>query len=78
MPPSCNNSDPCIAVCYIPPQDNCPIVANPDQANIDSDTEGDACDLDIDGDLMRNTVEVAAGLDPYDPSDGDQAELIAL
>ncbi|MDA8962781.1 thrombospondin type 3 repeat-containing protein [Pseudomonadales bacterium] len=77
-PPQCNENDPCITVCYVPPQDNCPTLGNPDQSNIDGDAEGDACDLDIDGDLMRNSVEIAAGLDPNDPSDGDQAELSAL
>jgi hypothetical protein len=30
--------------------DNCPLLANPDQANRDGDTEGDACDPDDDGD----------------------------
>ena len=30
--------------------DNCPKVANPDQANVDGDALGDACDPDLDGD----------------------------
>ena len=78
LPPGCNNTDPCITVCYVPPQDNCPIVSNADQANLDGDTQGDACDLDIDGDLIRNSIETAYGTDPYDPSDGDAAELAAI
>ena len=76
--PQCNENDPCILVCYVPPQDNCPNVFNADQANLDSDNEGDACDLDIDGDKIINTIETAAGTNPNDPSDGDQAELSAL
>ena len=31
-------------------QDNCPSVSNADQANLDGDTFGDACDNDKDGD----------------------------
>ena len=30
--------------------DNCPFVANPNQANTDSDAQGDACDVDDDND----------------------------
>ena len=76
--PQCNENDPCITVCYVPPQDNCPDISNADQANLDNDNEGDACDLDIDGDKIINTIETAAGTNPNDPSDGDQAELSAL
>ena len=78
QPPGCNDTDLCITVCYVPPQDNCPIISNSDQSNIDGDDFGDACDLDIDGDLMRNTVEVALGTDPNDPNDGDAAELAVI
>ncbi len=37
--------------------DNCPNVANPSQADIDSDTLGDACDDDNDNDLILNDVD---------------------
>ncbi len=39
--------------------DNCPAVANTDQANLDSDLLGDACDTDRDGDGFADQVENA-------------------
>ena len=38
-------------------QDNCPSVFNADQANLDGDTFGDACDSDIDGDGTDNAFD---------------------
>jgi Ca2+-binding RTX toxin-like protein len=37
--------------------DNCGAVANPDQANLDGDVLGDACDADIDGDGVANAAD---------------------
>ncbi len=34
--------------------DNCPVVANPGQEDLDGDGDGDACDTDIDGDGVDN------------------------
>ena len=49
--------------------DNCPATANSDQADLDADDQGDACDDDIDGDGIPNAVEQTYGLDPRDPAD---------
>ncbi|MDB4456223.1 thrombospondin type 3 repeat-containing protein [bacterium] len=38
-------------------QDNCPSVSNADQANLDGDAFGDACDSDIDGDGTDNAFD---------------------
>jgi hypothetical protein len=52
--------------------DNCPDIANADQADLDGDTEGDACDDDIDGDTLSNADEILLGTDPNNPdTDGD-------
>ena len=58
--------------------DNCLNIENPNQADLDGDSQGDTCDIDIDGDFIRNSIEIASSMDPNDPSDGDQAELSAL
>ena len=51
--------------------DNCPLMANADQADYDSDGDGDVCDLDDDGDGMTDTYEISNGLDPLDESDAN-------
>lgn len=52
--------------------DNCPQLANDDQANLDADDLGDACDPDDDGDGLPDLDEVARGTDPRAAdTDGD-------
>jgi hypothetical protein len=54
------------------PVDNCPSAANADQADLDRDGTGDACDADADGDGVSDAGEVAIGLNPRSAdSDGD-------
>ncbi len=49
--------------------DNCPTVRNPGQQNIDSDPQGDACDVDRDNDGVDDTTELLAGTSQDDPLD---------
>lgn len=53
---------PAMASC-VAANDNCPIVFNPLQEDLDQDSEGDVCDDDIDGDGLANTVETSSGTD---------------
>lgn len=52
--------------------DNCKLVSNPDQADLDKDGKGDACDDDTDGDGVSDEQESLLGTDPNDTdSDND-------
>jgi len=48
--------------------DNCAIVSNVAQNNLDGDTEGNACDLDDDNDGFSDQEELAVGTDPLSAS----------
>ncbi|MGH8493285.1 MAG: beta strand repeat-containing protein [Moraxellaceae bacterium] len=49
--------------------DNCPNLANTNQANNDGDSEGDLCDSDDDNDGIPDVVEMANGLNPFSAAD---------
>lgn len=49
--------------------DNCPSIANTDQADLDNDGLGNACDNDSDNDQMPDDYEIANGLDPLNSLD---------
>src|SRR5262249_13870622 len=51
--------------------DNCPRVANTDQADLDHDGQGDACDADLDGDGAANTSDNCPQVANADQADFD-------
>ncbi|TLM64757.1 MAG: DUF1566 domain-containing protein, partial [Deltaproteobacteria bacterium] len=51
--------------------DNCPMVSNPDQLNLDSDSQGNACDLDDDNDNVADTGDNCPLIVNGDQSDAD-------
>jgi hypothetical protein len=53
--------------------DNCPNASNADQADMDEDGTGDACDGDIDGDDASNSDEEFYGSDPEDSNSTPEA-----
>lgn len=61
-PSTCNPDDDGDTVLDV--NDNCPNNANPTQADMDVDGQGDVCDLDIDGDGFHNTQETAFASNP--------------
>ena len=60
--------------------DNCVNDANTNQLNIDSDSLGDVCDPDMDGDGVANAIELYFGGDETNSGDAavSQANILAL
>jgi YVTN family beta-propeller protein len=55
---------------FVDESDNCPLIANDDQANLDKDAFGDACDSDVDGDNV-NSDQDSNDFDPLVCTDSD-------
>jgi hypothetical protein len=55
--------------------DNCPHIANTDQANLDGDEFGDLCDTDIDGDSITNEDDNCPLVANEDQTDADSDGL---
>jgi len=52
--------------------DNCPLLANADQLNTDSDTDGDVCDSDDDGDGVADAADAfPLNASEFNDADGD-------
>ncbi len=54
---NCNNTSDTDSDGVLDSADNCPLVANPDQANNDGDASGDACDQDDDNDGVNDGAD---------------------
>ena len=51
--------------------DNCPLFSNTDQADLDGDGQGDACDGDSDGDTIANTEDNCPATSNADQANAD-------